>query len=69
DSIGDSGDPCGVPLVTSSRVEIIPSMQTAALRSVRKFLMNWTICMGIPFLRNSERRRSWFTKSKKPLMS
>ncbi|KAJ3924904.1 MAG: hypothetical protein NXY57DRAFT_907658, partial [Lentinula lateritia] len=69
DSIGERGDPCGVPLVTGSSSEIIPSTQTAALRSERKFFTNCTICSGIPLHRSSERRRSWFTKSKKPLMS
>ncbi|KAJ4476081.1 hypothetical protein C8J55DRAFT_404418, partial [Lentinula edodes] len=59
----------GVPLVTFSRSEMIPSTQTAALRSDKKCRMNCTICSGTRFLRSSDSKRSWLTKSKKPLMS
>ncbi|KAJ3925389.1 MAG: hypothetical protein NXY57DRAFT_855602, partial [Lentinula lateritia] len=69
ESIGESGEPWGVPLVTSPKSEIIPSMQTAALRSDRKCFTNCTICSGILFLRNLDSSRSWFTKSKNPFMS
>ncbi|KAH7877331.1 uncharacterized protein C8R40DRAFT_1040993, partial [Lentinula edodes] len=58
DRIGESGEPCGVPLATSSRLEVIPSTQTAALRSDRKYFTNWTICSGMPFLRSSYSKRS-----------
>ncbi|KAJ3831731.1 hypothetical protein F5878DRAFT_502814, partial [Lentinula raphanica] len=67
--IGESGEPCGVPFCTFLRSETIPSTHTAALRSSRKDLMNFTICRGILFLRSSASNLSWFTKSKKPLIS
>ncbi|KAJ3752048.1 hypothetical protein EV360DRAFT_55906, partial [Lentinula raphanica] len=69
ESIGERGDPCGVPFRTSLSSEMIPSTHTAALRSSKKDLTNLTICRGIFFLRSSASSLSWLTKSKKPLMS
>ncbi|KAJ3762100.1 hypothetical protein EV360DRAFT_36332 [Lentinula raphanica] len=67
--MGERGDPWGVPFCTSLSSETIPSTHTAAFRSSRKDLTNLTICSGIFFLRSSASSLSWFTKSKKPLIS
>ncbi|KAJ3738284.1 hypothetical protein EV360DRAFT_58237, partial [Lentinula raphanica] len=69
DSIGESGEPWGVPFCTSFKPDTIPSTHTAAFLSSRKDLTNLTIGRGIFFRRSSARSLSWLTKSKNPLIS
>ncbi|KAJ3764830.1 hypothetical protein FB446DRAFT_656079, partial [Lentinula raphanica] len=69
ESIGERGEPWGVPFCTSFSSETIPSTQTAAFRSSKNDFTNFTIWSGIFFRRSSASSLLWLTKSKNPLMS
>ncbi|KAF8192753.1 hypothetical protein K438DRAFT_1590201, partial [Mycena galopus ATCC 62051] len=62
--IGETGDPCGMPFSTCLISPRLPSMQTAAWRSLRKDAVQRTYCSGIPLRLSSQSKRSWLTKSK-----
>ena len=67
--MGETGDPCGIPLSTGCMSPHRPSMQIAASLFDRKLAVHFTYSSGIFFLLSSLRRRPWLTKSKYPLMS
>ncbi|KAF8202787.1 hypothetical protein K438DRAFT_1580904, partial [Mycena galopus ATCC 62051] len=47
DSIGDTGDPCGIPFLTGFISPRVPSRQIAACLSLRKDAVYLTSCSGI----------------------
>ncbi|KAL6298875.1 hypothetical protein BKA93DRAFT_706228, partial [Sparassis latifolia] len=67
--MGDTGDPCGMPLITANISSVRPSRQTAVLRLERKDATQRMSGSGRCFWRSTERSRGWFTKSKNPLIS
>ncbi|KAH6908229.1 hypothetical protein BKA70DRAFT_1103985, partial [Coprinopsis sp. MPI-PUGE-AT-0042] len=59
----------GMPFSTAFISPTLPSRQIAASLSVRKLWIHLRYTSGTLFLRSSQRRRWWLTKSKYPLMS
>ncbi|TFK58204.1 hypothetical protein BDN72DRAFT_782399, partial [Pluteus cervinus] len=62
--MGDAGEPCGMPFSTGFISPRVPSMQTAASRSLRNDATHFTYWSGTRRIRSSQRRRLWLTKSK-----
>ncbi|KAJ4494109.1 hypothetical protein C8J55DRAFT_416631 [Lentinula edodes] len=67
--MGETFEPCGIPLFTGFMGPRIPSRQTAAWRSDRKAAVHFTNVSGIPNSLIVFSRMLWFTLSKKPEMS
>ena len=67
--MGDTGDPCGIPLSTGFMTPHFPSMQMAASLSDKKLSVHLMYSRGMRFLLSSCSSRLWLTKSKYPLMS
>ena len=67
--MGKTGEPCGIPFLTDLESPLVPSTQIAALQLSRKLAVHLRYSSGIHLDCISVRRRWWFTKSKKPLIS
>ncbi|KAF8586393.1 hypothetical protein K439DRAFT_1341029, partial [Ramaria rubella] len=65
----DTGEPCGMPLVTGLSSSWMPSRQTATCLSCKNEAVHLTIVKGMFFCRKTLRSLGWLTKSKYPLMS
>jgi len=64
----ETGEPCGIPFLTSLEFSLVPSMQIAVSWLSRKLAVYLRYFSGICLDCISVRRRWWFTKSKKPLI-
>jgi len=67
--MGETREPCGIPFLTGLESPLVPSTQIAASRLSRKLVVHLRYSSGIRLDYISVRRRWWFTKSKKPLIS
>ena len=67
--MGETDDPWEIPFFTGFELPLMLSTHIAALRLSRKFAVHLRYSSSMYLFCISERRRWWFTKSKKPLIS